>query len=202
TTVAVAMAGMFMVGSDIFNGIASGTIAVIACAVAGSVTVLPAVLELLGPRIDRGRIPFLPRLAVGNESRFWPAVVDRVLRRPLLSLTVAVALLVVLAVPALQLHVAYPPSNNDAQRISGSAQRQIDTQFPGRSAPAIVVFSWPAGERAQAEQAARQLESLATSSGIAHPPYGAGGSSDGRAGTLVLPLSGLGDDATSKAALK
>ena len=49
-------AGQFMIGTDIFNGIASGTIAVIACAVAGSVTVLPAVLELLGPRIDRGHV--------------------------------------------------------------------------------------------------------------------------------------------------
>jgi RND superfamily putative drug exporter len=202
TTVAVAMAGMFMVGSDIFNGIAAGTIAVIVCAVGGSVTVLPAVLELLGPRIDRGRIPFLPHLAVGNESRFWPAVVDRVLRRPLLSLTVAVALLVALAIPALELHVAYPPSNNNAQRVSPPLQRQIESEFPSTSAPAIVVFSWPAGERAQAQRAAMQLASLATSTGIAHPPYVAGGSSDGQAATLVLPLGGLGDDGSSKAALK
>src|SRR5207302_1789774 len=43
TTVAIAMAGMYVIGSDIFNGIASGTITVVACAVAGSVTVLPAV---------------------------------------------------------------------------------------------------------------------------------------------------------------
>ena len=49
TTVAIAMAAQFIVGSDIFNGIAAGTIAVVACAVVGSVTVLPAVLELLGP---------------------------------------------------------------------------------------------------------------------------------------------------------
>jgi RND superfamily putative drug exporter len=202
TTVAVAMAGMFVVGSDIFNGIAAGTIAVIACAVAGSVTVLPAVLELLGPRIDRGRIPFLPHLAVGSESRFWPAVVDRVLRRPLLSLTVAVALLVALAIPALQLHVAYPASNNYVPRVSASLQRRIDAEFPSTSAPAIVVYSWAAGERAKAARAARQLESLATSTGIAHPPYPTAGSNDGQAGTIVLPLSGLGDDATSKAALK
>jgi uncharacterized membrane protein YdfJ with MMPL/SSD domain len=202
TTVALAMAGLFVVGSDVFNGIAAGTIAVIACAVAGSVTVLPAVLELLGPRIDRGRIPFLPHLAVGNESRFWPAVVDRVLRRPLLSLTVAVALLVALAIPALRLHVAYPPSHNYVPRVSPPLQRQIDAEFRGISSPAIVVFSWPRGERAKAERAARQLESLATSSGIAHPPYSTAGSSDGKAATLALPLSGLGDDATSKAALK
>jgi uncharacterized membrane protein YdfJ with MMPL/SSD domain len=202
TTVALAMAGQFFIGSSVFNGIASGTIAVIACAVAGSVTVLPAVLELLGPRIDRGRIPLLPHLAVGNESRFWPAIVDRVLRRPLLSLGAAVALLVALAVPALQLRVAFPPSNNYVQRVSASLQHQIDAGFPGISAPAVVVFSWPAGQRARAERAARQLESLATSTGIAHPPYSTGGSSDGQAGTLALPLSGLGDDATSKAAVK
>jgi uncharacterized membrane protein YdfJ with MMPL/SSD domain len=202
TTVALAMAGQFIVGSSVFDGIASGTIAVIACAVAGSVTVLPAVLELLGPRIDRGRIAFLPHLAVGSDSRFWPAVVDRVLRRPLLSLTAAVALLVALAIPALQLHVALPPSNHYSQRVSPSLQRQIAAQFPGTSSPAVVVFSWPAGERAQAERAARKLESLATSRGVAHPPYYAGGSTDGLAGTLALPLSGLGDDATSKAALK
>ena len=83
TTVATAVAAQYAIGSAIFNGIASGTIAVIACAVAGSVTVLPAVLELLGPRIDRGRIPFLPHLhADSSDARFWPALIDRVLRRP------------------------------------------------------------------------------------------------------------------------
>ena len=77
------MAGMFVIGSDVFNRIASGTITVIACAVVGSVTVLPAVLELLGAAIDRGRIPFLPHLSTETaDSRFWPAVIDRVLRRP------------------------------------------------------------------------------------------------------------------------
>jgi RND superfamily putative drug exporter len=202
TTVALAMAGQFLIGSSVFNGIASGTIAVIACAVAGSVTVLPAVLELLGPRIDRGRIPFLPHVAVGNKSRFWPAVVDRVLRRPLLWISAAVGLLVALASPALQLHVAFPPSHNYVPRVSAGLQRQIDAEFPATSAPAIVVFSWRAGERARAERAARQLKSLATSTGIAHPPYATGGSGDGQAGTLALPLSGLGDDTTSKAALK
>ena len=100
TTVAIAMAGMFVLGLDIFNGIASGTITVIACAVAGSVTVLPAVLELLGARIDKGRIPFLPHLETDSRSsRFWPAVVDRVLRRPLLSCLVSAGLLVALALP-------------------------------------------------------------------------------------------------------
>jgi RND superfamily putative drug exporter len=202
TTVGVAMAAQFVIGSTIFNGIASGTIAVIACAVAGSVTVLPAVLELLGPRIDRGRIPFLPHLAVGNESRFWPAVIDRVLRRPVLSVAATVALLVALAIPALQLHLAFPSSDVNAGRISPSLQQQIQHDFPNTSTVALVVFSWPSGQRAQAERAAKQLTTLATSSGVAHPPYAIGASGDRMAGMITLPLSGLGDDATSKAALK
>jgi uncharacterized membrane protein YdfJ with MMPL/SSD domain len=201
TTVAIAMAGQFMIGSAVFNGIAAGTIAVIACAVAGSVTVLPAVLELLGPRIDRGRIHFLPHLGSGADSRFWPAVVDRVLARPRLSLLASVALLVALAIPALGLHVSDPSSSEINPPVPASLQERIIHDFPDTSAPAIVVFTWPASERSRAEQAAKRLETLAAARGFAQPPFSAGGSLDGRAGTLELPLSGLGDDAASKHAL-
>jgi RND superfamily putative drug exporter len=103
------MAGMFFIGADIFNSVASGTITVVACAVLGSVTVLPAVLELLGDRIDRGQIPWLPHLRTEtSETRFWPAVVDRVLRRPALSCVLAAGVLVALALPARSMSVAKP----------------------------------------------------------------------------------------------
>jgi len=200
-TVAIAMAGQFMIGSDILNGVAAGAIAVVACAVAGSVTVLPALLEVLGARIDRGRIPFLPNLGSGADSRFWPAVVDRVLGRPVLSLLASVAVLIALAVPALGLHVAEPSSNAISTRVSASVQMRIERDFPGTSSPAIVVYSYPPDERAQATQAASKLGTLAAARGFAHPPFSVGGSGDGRAGTLELPLSGLGDDAASKHAL-
>src|SRR6516225_6471541 len=76
--VAVAVAGMFLAGLKVLNGIAAGTIAVIACAVIGSVTVLPAVLSLLGPRIDAGRIR-LPGRQHARGDRFWPWLTGRVL---------------------------------------------------------------------------------------------------------------------------
>jgi RND superfamily putative drug exporter len=203
TTVMVAMAGQFMIGSDIFNGIAAGTIAVIACAVAGSVTVLPAVLELLGPRIDRGRIAFLPHLGSGEDSRVWPAIVDRVLRRPVVSLLTAVAVLVALAIPALGLHVSEPSSDNLHPAVSPALQARITTDFPITGSPAIVVYSWPTPEHAAATAAARRLERLAATHGIAHPPFATADSLDGHAATLVLPLTGdgTGDDPTSKHAL-
>jgi uncharacterized membrane protein YdfJ with MMPL/SSD domain len=133
--------------------------------------------------------------------RFWPAIVDRVLRRPLLSLLASVALLLALAVPALGLQTAFPASNDPSPLISPTLQKEIDTDFPGTSAPAIVVFAWPKGEQTRAEQAAKKLAALAAAAGIAHPPFTTGGSRDGRAATLELPLSGLGDDSASKHAL-
>ncbi|MDP9284810.1 MAG: MMPL family transporter [Actinomycetota bacterium] len=205
TTVAIAMAGMYIIGSKIFNGIASGTIAVIVCAVAGSVTVLPAVLELLGSKIDRGRIPFLPHLHTdSSQSRFWPAVIDRVLRRPVLSCVLSGTLLVALALPALGLHVSKPSDNAlSAQNEPTVATfARIRADFPATSEPAIVVVAGPPEQRAAAERALARLQSLAVARGVAHPPFTVNGSNDGRAASLELPLTGAGDNAASKRSLE
>src|SRR5262249_19928356 len=105
-TVALAVTGMFVPGLKVLNGIAAGTIAVIACAVAGSVTVLPAALTLLGPRIDAGRIR-LPRRRRAGGGGFGPGLTGRVLPRPAAAALTA-GLLLALAAPALSLHMAQP----------------------------------------------------------------------------------------------
>jgi RND superfamily putative drug exporter len=204
TTVAIAMAGMFVLGLDIFNGIAAGTIAVIACAVAGSVTVLPAVLELLGKRIDKGRIPFLPHLTTDtSESRFWPAVINRVLRRPLVSCVAATALLVALALPALGLHVS-KPSDEALAAQSEPALKTFDdirARFPSTAEPAIVVLAGPADERAEVRSAIAQLEQLAQEQRISHRPFTITGGGDGTSASIELPLSGAGDNSASRRAI-
>jgi len=204
TTVAIAMAGMYIIRSDVFNGVASGTIAVVACAVAGSVTVLPAVLELLGAKIDRGRIPFLPHLRTETaDSRFWPAVVDRVLRRPVLSCLVSAGLLVALAVPALWLHVSKPSNESLSSQHEPALATlaRVRADFPGTSAPAIVVVAGPRDRQASAQREVKRLEALAVARGIAHPPFTLNGSSDGRAGSIELPLAGAGDNSASRRAI-
>ncbi len=82
-TVMIAMTGMFLMGNQIFTSFGMGTVLVVAIALIGSLTVLPAVLSKLGDRVDRGRIPGLQRLrARPGESRFWAPIVGEVLRRP------------------------------------------------------------------------------------------------------------------------
>src|SRR6516165_10708836 len=74
-TVMASLCALFLVRGGPFAGIAAGTIAVVAIAVAGSLTVLPALLAWLGPRADKGRIPFLGRRrAAAPPSRCsrWP----------------------------------------------------------------------------------------------------------------------------------
>ena len=80
-TVIVAMAGMFLAGDMTFTALGVGAITVVLVAMIGSVTVVPAILSVLGDRVEKGRIPFLGRRK-GGESRMWNAILDRVLRRP------------------------------------------------------------------------------------------------------------------------
>jgi RND superfamily putative drug exporter len=205
TTVVIAMAAQFAVGSNIFNGLAAGTIAVVACAVAGSVTVLPGLLELLGAKIDRGRIPFLPQLATGR-SRFWPWLVERVLRRPLLAAALATGFLLALAAPAVGLQVAKPSS--DALSLSRAANAAtISAEFPNTCpfnacAPALVAPTFPASRAKQVAEAVARLERLAVARGVAHPPFSVDRGFGQGALSVEMPLQGLGDNKASRHAVE
>lgn len=85
-TVIVALAGMFLSGMQLFAGFAVATISVVLIAVAGSVTVLPALMSLLGDRVELGRIPFLGQARrPSGGGRIWNTVLRGVLARPRLS---------------------------------------------------------------------------------------------------------------------
>ena len=81
-TVMGAMAGMFFSGDKSFVGLGLGAMLVVAVAMIGSLTVLPAMISWLGDRVEKGRLPFLRRKRNTGESRMWSAIIDRVLRRP------------------------------------------------------------------------------------------------------------------------
>ncbi|HET9674388.1 MAG TPA: MMPL family transporter [Gaiellaceae bacterium] len=104
----VAMFGLLIVPSTIFRSLAAGAILVGITSVFAALTLLPALLGLLRDRIDALRLPFFGRATLERENpegRFWGGIVDWVLRRPALSLVLAVAFLVALAVPALGISI-------------------------------------------------------------------------------------------------
>ncbi|MGH8840106.1 MAG: MMPL family transporter [Jiangellaceae bacterium] len=164
-TVAVAMSGMFLSGFSIFSAFAMGTILVVSVAVLGSVTVLPALLSILGRWVDRPRIPLLWRLARrGGGSRFWPAVLRPVLRRPVAALTLGVAALAALALPALGMTLSNPGIDDMPDSIPEiQTYERIADAYPSEgTAHTVAVWSHdgsaldaPAVDAAVAELAAR-----------------------------------------------
>jgi putative drug exporter of the RND superfamily len=104
-----ALAGLFLTGYALFSGMAIGAIIVVAIAVAGSLTVLPALLSWLGDRVDKGRIPFIGRRRTNpGPSKAWAAVVGKVVRRPLLWGCAGTVVMLAIAAPALSIRLAYP----------------------------------------------------------------------------------------------
>lgn len=142
-TVIVAMAGMLFTGIGDFKAMGLATMMVVAVAMFGSVTVLPALLSLLGERVEKGRIPFLRRRGkgTGGESRVWRAILGAVLRRPVVAAAVAGGALVALAVPAVGLNTA---NLTLSQELGDGlpivrAYEDINKAFPGGPDPAQVV---------------------------------------------------------------
>ena len=111
-TVMTAMAGLLFAGNPIFVGFGIGTMLVVAVAMLGSMTFLPAMLSFLGEKnwLEKGRVPYVTkrRHQSKGESRVWGAILTRVLKRPLVSTLLAGGLLVALCIPALGIQFKEP----------------------------------------------------------------------------------------------
>ena len=108
TAFVVAMCGMLIVPNNVMRSLALGAILVGVVSVVAALTLLPALLGLLGDRVNALRLPFVGRASLERtnpEGKFWRAIVERVLSRPALSLIVATTALLALAVPVLGLNV-------------------------------------------------------------------------------------------------
>src|SRR3954452_6195254 len=193
-TVMVAMAGMFLAGSAVFSSFGMGTMLVVAVAMVGSLTVLPAMIAWLGDRVERGRVPFLRRRRTG-ESRMWSAIVDTVLRRPLVSAVLATAALVALAYPALGM-------NTTVTGVSGFPQdlpviktyNRIDKAFPGESVPAQVVIKGDNVRSRKVSAAIGELKREAVATGQMFNPITTTYSSDGTVAQVEIPMAGDGSN--------
>ena len=202
-TVMVAMAGMYFTGSSTFSSFATGTIMVVAVAMIGSLTVLPALLSKLGDRVEKGRIPFLHRLrSRDGESRVWGAILDRVLARPKISAFVATAVLLVMAFPALGLKTGVPGTDSLPRDLAVMQTfDRIEAAFPGGPLPATVAIKAADVTSPAVSGAIDELRRDALASGHVRQPTQLDVSPDNRVARLTLPLAGNGSDARSEAAL-
>ncbi|MFE9681182.1 MMPL family transporter [Streptomyces sp. NPDC006285] len=178
-TVCVAMAGMLFTGIATFKAMGLASLMVVAVAMVGSVTVLPAVLSLLGTRVEKGRIPFLHpdkrRKSDGGRdkgSRFWTSVLRVVLARPAISLVVATGALLAIAAPALGMktqNLTLDQEFGDSLPIVATYDR-VNEAFPGGSDPAEVVVRADDINSAEVKSALADFRAQAVSSGASRGP--------------------------------
>jgi uncharacterized membrane protein YdfJ with MMPL/SSD domain len=202
-TVMTAMAGMFLTGDEIFASLGVATILVVAVAVLGSLTVLPALLCRLGDNVDRPRVPLVSRLRRDDgESRIWGAIVDQVMRRPLLSVVLAGGLLVALAIPAFQLRMvtAGPDTFPESLPVVQTYDR-MQQAFPGTALPANVVVKAPDVNAPVMQAAIQRLQERALASGRMHDPITVDVNKDATVANITVPIDGKGTDAVSDASL-
>ncbi len=228
-TVMIAMAGMLLAGSKTFTSLGVGAMIVVAMAMIGSLTVLPALLGKLGDRVDRGivsvmaagtmgvirhRPRFLVRLrdrrtllqrakGTRGESRVWGAIVRRTMRRPALSAAVSASLLVVLALPALAMHLRLPEFSDLPQQLGiVKTYNAVNKAFPGTPSPATVVVHARDVTAPSVQHALANLRHDALTSGVMHAPIRTTISRGHAIAEIDIPLSGAGDDEASFAALR
>ena len=196
--VIASMTGLYVVGGATFNSLATGSILVVAIAVLGSITVLPALLSKLGHWVDRPRVPLLWRLnrriGRGGISRH---VVGPVVRHPVVALVVGGVAVAALAAPALGMKVhesnlkTLPADIPQVQTF-----RTMTAEFPSQGAPAVVVVKARAADATQVHAALTDLQAAAVKSRdfIAGLPDAIKVSSDGTVTSLRLVMRYDEDD--------
>jgi RND superfamily putative drug exporter len=186
--VIVSMAGLYVAQDATFTSMATATIVVVAVAVLGSLTVLPALLAKLGHRVDKPRVPLLWRL----NRRIGPGGISRrilapVLRYPRAALTVSAVAVVALAVPALGMKTESADLNTLPQSIPEVRTfKELQANFPSQGGLSYDVVAQ--GEGSVAALTGLQ-ESAVRSGKFVLPPGEAIKQADGTAAlTLVSVL--------------
>ncbi|WP_051552256.1 MMPL family transporter [Nocardioides sp. URHA0020] len=166
--VIASMAGLFVVGNATFNSLAIGSILVVAVAVLGSITVLPALLVKLGRWVDRPRVPLLWRLnrriGRGGISR---RLLSPVVRHPVAALALSGIVILGLAIPALGMRThsatldTLPASIPQVQTV-----KDISKSFPAdEGASARVVVRSDGASTAEVTAALDELTDKAVATG-------------------------------------
>ncbi|MCU4182804.1 MMPL family transporter [Acidiferrimicrobium sp. IK] len=201
-TVMTAMAGMLLAGNAVFTSLAVGTMLVVAVAIIGSVTVLPAVMSKLGDGVERGGVPVIARRRREGQSRLWRAVVGRVLSRPVWSAALSCGLLLVIAVPALGMRTVDPGTVGLPRNLPIMATfDRIQAAFPGAPTSAVVVVKARDVTGADVQAGISAMTKAALASGQMAGPIVEVVSPDRTVAAVTISLAGSGTDRPSTAAL-
>ncbi len=223
-TVMTAAAGMILSGSKIFTSLGLGVILVVLVAMVGSLTVLPALLGKLGDRVERGLVATIASLIPGRsrvlvhlrnrrtilhrltksrtESRVWGLVLRPALRYPRITVLGSVALLIALAVPAVQMHTRNAGIGEvEPSQPIAKAYSDVTRSFGAAAAPAVVVVHAANVDAPAVRAGIDSFDRAVAASSVMHGPVHEVVNRDRTVVRLDVPIAGNGDNAASVHAL-
>jgi RND superfamily putative drug exporter len=162
-TVVIAVLGLFLTGLPYMYGVAISASLAVLVVMFAAVTLLPALLAFLGPRVDRLKLPFLgralkPQKANGESpAARWSHAVQR---RPWTAVIVATAVLLALSIPALDMRLGFPDAGNDPPSTMTRQAYDLNTEGfgPGTNGPLVIAAELPdAGARSEIDALAERL---------------------------------------------
>jgi RND superfamily putative drug exporter len=216
-TVVVALAGMFIVPNNIFRSLSIGAILVVLVAVAATLTLIPAVMSLLGDKMDWPRRKKYDAATVASQSAhdhetihagFWGRITRVVMARPLVSLAAALAVLLVCAIPYLNFEPGFGGASTLPDKLeSKQAFSILSEEFSaGLISPVEIVVEGPLDDPAvQQGIATLQSDLSAATTADGHPLFGAATvttSPDNQVALLSVPLKVAPDGAAGNAAIE
>jgi len=168
-TVVLALLGMLIIPNSTFRSLGSGAILVVLAAVAAALTLLPALLALLGDHIERGRVFRRNQARPAGSVRLWARLAGAVMRRPVLSLTAGAGVLVLIGLSLFGMHVG---ASGVSSLPSGSESRRAFTVLSdefagGLAAPVQIVVTGRVTTPAVAADITRLRGMLARTPGLA-----------------------------------
>ncbi len=201
-TVLIAMAGMLLTGSKVFSSIGVGAMLVVAMAVVGSLTVLPALLGRLGDKVEKGALRRGRATRSRMLERAWGHALAPVLAFPRAAVAVSASALVILALPLAGMHTTFLsaddlPRNLPILHTYDAVQRS----FPGTPQPAVVVVRAHDVTAPAVRHGIAAMERSALASGQASEPIKTLISRDRTVAEVAIPQPGNGQNKASAHAL-
>jgi RND superfamily putative drug exporter len=193
-TVAVSLAALFTIDVNALRSMAVGAIVVVCLSVLASVTLLPALLAAVGPRVDRLRLPLPWRTTEAGSDAFWSGWARRVMRHPVTGFAAGAAVMLVLAVPFLWMQTY----NRGLDELPRGAEVRLATERaqaltgPGFGAPIHVLT------HGDAQLLSRRLTALPGIAHVAAPVR----SADGSYSLVDATLAGPPESSTARAIVR
>ncbi len=193
-TVMLALIGMLMIPFSIFVSMGVGMILVVLAAVVAALTLLPALLSLLGDRVNALRIPWRKTRPAPGVEGAWGRAARALMRRPVIALVIGAGILVALLVPALDLQRGETGASDMPPYLSArQAYDMLAEDFSaGLTSPLLVALDGDQNDPA-VQRAVARLGAAATADGR-YQVIGYETSPSGDLGLLKLVLTGAATD--------